>query len=87
MPPVPEYLACGVCWFSQTIELEFFDADVVWISLDEVLTLDELDRRCTQRVLALGGGNKSWEADLLGLDRRTLYRRLGRVSGPHERET
>jgi len=55
--------------------------------IDEVLTLDELDRRYIQRVLALVGGNKSRAADLLGLDRRTLYRRLDRVSGPHERET
>jgi two-component system, NtrC family, response regulator HydG len=47
--------------------------------VDEVLTIDELDRRYIQRVLALVGGNKSRAADLLGLDRRTLYRRLDRV--------
>jgi DNA-binding NtrC family response regulator len=53
---------------------------------DEVLTIDELDRRYIQRVLALVGDNKSRAADLLGLDRRTLYRRLDRYRGPHERE-
>ena len=43
--------------------------------LGEVLTIDELERRYILRVLALVGGNKSRAADLLGLDRRTLYRR------------
>jgi DNA-binding NtrC family response regulator len=46
--------------------------------LAEVVTLDELERRYTLRVLALVGGNKSRTADMLGLDRRTLYRRLER---------
>ncbi len=46
--------------------------------LAEVVTLDELERRYTLRVLTLVGGNKSRTADLLGLDRRTLYRRLER---------
>ncbi len=51
--------------------------------LGEVVTIDELERRYIQRVLALVGGNKSRAADLLGLDRRTLYRRLDRYGGPH----
>ena len=46
--------------------------------LSAVLTLDELERRYIQRVLALVAGNKSRAADLLGFDRRTLYRRLDR---------
>ena len=53
--------------------------------LAEVLTIDELERRYIQRVLALVGGNKSRAADLLGLDRRTLYRRLDRYGGQSER--
>jgi two-component system response regulator HydG len=53
--------------------------------LTEVLTIDELERRYIQRVLTLVGGNKSRAADLLGLDRRTLYRRLDRYGGPRER--
>jgi DNA-binding NtrC family response regulator len=43
---------------------------------DELLTLDELERRYIRRVLELVGGNKSQAARVLGLDRRTLYRRL-----------
>ncbi len=50
------------------------DTDV----LTEVLTIDELERRYIMRVLALCGGNKSRTANLLGLDRRTLYRRIDR---------
>jgi len=53
--------------------------------LAEVLTIEELERRYIQRVLALVGGNKSRAADLLGLDRRTLYRRLDRYGGQSER--
>ena len=53
--------------------------------LDEVVSLDELERRYILKVLALCGGNKSRAADLLGLDRRTLYRRIERYGSPDER--
>ena len=49
--------------------------------LGEVVTIAELERRYIHRVLTLVGGNKSRAADLLGLDRRTLYRRLDRYGG------
>jgi DNA-binding NtrC family response regulator len=42
----------------------------------EVVTLEEVERRYILRVLGLVGGNKSQAAQLLGLDRRTLYRKL-----------
>jgi len=45
---------------------------------EEILTLEEVDRRYIERALVLLKGNKSRAADLLGLDRRTLYRRLDR---------
>jgi DNA-binding NtrC family response regulator len=48
---------------------------------DEVLTLDELERRYIFRVIKLVDGNKSRAAQLLGLDRRTLYRKLDRYKG------
>jgi DNA-binding NtrC family response regulator len=43
---------------------------------NEILTLDELGRRYILRALRLVGGNRSRAAELLGLDRRTLYRRM-----------
>ena len=47
----------------------------------EVVTLDELEKRYIQRVLTLMGGNKSHAAQVLGVDRRTLYRKLARYDG------
>ena len=51
-------------------------------SAADVLKLDELARRYAVRALALVGGNKSKAAELLGVDRRTLYRRLDRYERP-----
>lgn len=45
---------------------------------EELLTLDELERRYVLRVLRSMNGNKTMAAQVLGLDRRTLYRRLER---------
>jgi two-component system response regulator HydG len=45
---------------------------------DEIVTMDELERRYIVRVLSLVGGNKSRAAEVLGFDRRTLYRKLER---------
>jgi two-component system response regulator HydG len=47
----------------------------------ELVTAAELERRYMQRVLALVGGNKSRAAKILGFNRRTLYRKMGRT-GP-----
>ena len=47
----------------------------------EVVTLEELERRYIARVLSLVGGNKSQAAQMLGVDRRTLYRKLARYQG------
>jgi DNA-binding NtrC family response regulator len=41
-----------------------------------VVTLDELERGHIMKVLARLNGNKSRTAELIGLDRRTLYRKL-----------
>jgi DNA-binding NtrC family response regulator len=40
------------------------------------LTLDELERQYIQQVLVAEGGNKTRAAQRLGLDRKTLYRKL-----------
>jgi two-component system response regulator HydG len=48
-------------------------------------TLEELERRYIARVMKAMGGNKTRAARTLGLDRRTLYRRL-EVPGPDAAE-
>lgn len=44
--------------------------------IDDRPTLDELNRRYTQLILAETEGNKSRAAEVLGINRRTLYRYL-----------
>ena len=46
----------------------------------ELLTMHELEKRYIHRVLSLVEGNKSRAARILGLDRRTLYRKLERYA-------
>ncbi len=46
----------------------------------ELPPLEEVERRYIQRVLDAVGGNKALAARILGLDRKTLYRRLGRTA-------
>jgi len=43
---------------------------------NEFVTLDDLERRYILRVLEALNGNKSLAAQTLGLDRKTLYRKL-----------
>ncbi len=45
-------------------------------SASDFVSLDEMERRYILRVLESVGGNKSTAARILGLDRRTLYRKL-----------
>ena len=44
--------------------------------LDELVPLEEVERRYILRVLDSAGGNKSLAAHTLGLNRKTLYRKL-----------
>ena len=57
-------------------------------SADDLVTLEEVGQRYLRRVLELLGGNKSRAADILGVDRRTIYRMLDRpepeLPGPDE---
>ena len=46
------------------------------LSPDELITLDEMEQRYVRQVLALSNGNKTHAASILGIDRRSLYRRL-----------
>jgi DNA-binding NtrC family response regulator len=45
-------------------------------AMSENFTLDQLEKEYIKRVLIETGGNKSKAAEILGLDRKTLYRRL-----------
>jgi two-component system response regulator HydG len=44
--------------------------------VDELVPMEEVERRYILRVLETLGGNKRQAAKLLGMDRRTLYRKL-----------
>ena len=49
--------------------------------VEQIISLDELGRRYISRALRLLNGNKARTAQVLGIDRRTLYRHLGRHAG------
>lgn len=55
-------------------------------SIEEIVTLDEIEKRHVLRVLHLVKDNRSRAAQLLGIDRRTLYRRLEGWGLPTELE-
>jgi DNA-binding NtrC family response regulator len=54
------------------------DAQIVipTASVDELMTIDALSQKYVRRVLASMNGNKTHAARVLGIDRRSLYRRL-----------
>jgi DNA-binding NtrC family response regulator len=52
------------------------EPDTMQTALARGLTLAELEREFIQRVLTAEGGNKTRAAQRLGLDRKTLYRKL-----------
>jgi DNA-binding NtrC family response regulator len=69
---------------SETIRLEDLPSvvrerkpvDTLAGALSQGMTLDELEREFIRRVLQAEGGNKTRAAQRLGLDRKTLYRKL-----------
>ena len=63
------------------------DLTIPGIDAEEILTMDEVERRYITRVLKQLDGNKTSAAELLGLDRRTLYRKLERWGAAQEPET
>jgi transcriptional regulator with PAS, ATPase and Fis domain len=52
------------------------DKKLVEKALEGNFTLDQLEKEYIKRVLIEAGGNKSKAAEILGLDRKTLYRKL-----------
>jgi len=59
---------------------DYRGTQVVFASDDptELLPMEEVERRYVLRVLNAVGGNKSLAAQVLGFDRKTLYRKLER---------
>ena len=45
--------------------------------MEELVSLEEVEKRYILKVLQAAGGNKSLAAKQLGVARRTLYRKLG----------
>ncbi|MEO7111864.1 MAG: sigma-54 dependent transcriptional regulator [Polyangiaceae bacterium] len=62
---------------------EYKSANVLVVADDpsELVPLEIVERRYILRVLEAAGGNKSIAAQILGLDRKTLYRRLSGYDG------
>jgi DNA-binding NtrC family response regulator len=63
-------------------DLSFSAADpgsdpVLGMAVEQNLSLEQLERAYVQRVVEAQGGNKAAAAKLLGITRRTLYRKLG----------
>jgi transcriptional regulator with PAS, ATPase and Fis domain len=52
------------------------DKDSTGKALREQYTVDQLEKEYIKKVLIEAGGNKSKAAQILGLDRKTLYRKL-----------
>ena len=53
------------------------DHQIIEESVERLLPLNELEQVYIQRVLEKTGGNKYQAAQVLGIDRKTLYRKLG----------
>jgi len=56
--------------------IEEQDESLIEKGLREKYTVDQLEKEYVKRVLLKVGGNKSKAAEILGLDRKTLYRKL-----------
>ena len=48
-------------------------------AVDRLLPLEELEQSYIGRILEKMGGNKYQAAQILGIDRKTLYRKLGEM--------
>jgi DNA-binding NtrC family response regulator len=58
--------------------------DIPGVGSTELLTMDEVERRYILRILEQTRGSKTAASAILGLDRRTLYRKLERWNYPDD---
>jgi len=59
--------------------IQELDEDLVEKGLRKKYSLDQLEKEYIQKVLIEAGGNKTRAAEILGLDRKTLYRKLEEI--------
>lgn len=57
------------------------DRKVIDEAADKTLPLEDVEKEYILRILDKTGGNKYQAAQLLGIDRKTLYRKLGEIEG------
>jgi DNA-binding NtrC family response regulator len=57
------------------------DRKVIDEAADRTLPLEDMEKEYILRILDKTGGNKYQAAQLLGIDRKTLYRKLGEIEG------
>ena len=62
------------------------DRKVIDEAADRTLPLDEVEKEYILRILDKTGGNKYQAAQILGIDRKTLYRKLGEIEGKTHHE-
>ncbi|OGW66049.1 MAG: Fis family transcriptional regulator [Nitrospirae bacterium RIFCSPLOWO2_02_FULL_62_14] len=62
------------------------DRKVIDEAADRTLPLDEVEKEYILRILDKTGGNKYQAAQILGIDRKTLYRKLGEIEGKAHHE-
>jgi len=57
------------------------DRKVIDDAADRTLPLEDVEKEYILRILDKTGGNKYQAAQILGIDRKTLYRKLGEIAG------
>ena len=63
------------------------DRKVLDDAAERTLPLQEVEWEYIKKILEKTGGNKYQAAQTLGIDRKTLYRKLAEMEGRHTEET
>ena len=58
---------------------DLFRADETMPAIGDDLSLEEVERLHIEAVVAKCGGNKTRAAEILGIDRKSLYRKIERL--------